>query len=138
MTRAIAPPRALRVLVVEDNSDAAEVLRIMVASWGHEVAVSHNGEEALRRAEELQPDVLLLDISLPRVHGHEIARQVRSRPWGEGATMIAISAWALDQDRQQSRRAGIDHHFSKPVDARKLYRTLQRIQPAREKRAPEP
>jgi len=135
MSAVAAPPRALRVLVIEDNADAAEVLRIMVSSWGHQVTVAWNGEDALRRAEELKPDVLLLDISLPRVHGHEIARQVRSRPWSSGVTMIAISAWALDQDRRQSRQAGIDHHFSKPVDAKKLYRLLQRVQPIAENRA---
>jgi CheY-like chemotaxis protein len=117
LAQAAAP---LRVLVVDDNQDAAMMLAMFLESAGHEVAVEHNGARALERARRDVPDVCLLDIGLPDMDGNELARQLRARPGGARAVLIAVTGYGQAQDRQQTAASGFDHHFVKPVDAESL------------------
>jgi PAS domain S-box-containing protein len=112
-----------RVLLVEDNLDAAEALSELLRMWGHEVETAHDGISALRTARQLRPGVVLLDIGLPGMDGYEVARELRSTP-GLGSTrLIALTGYGQESDRHRSRLAGIDHHLVKPVDVEQL-RTL--------------
>ena len=123
-----APPaRSLKVLVVEDNRDTADTMRMLLEAWGHEARMAHNGVAALEAAEEYRPDVVLLDIVLPKMHGNDVARSLRAKPWAETVPLIAITAWGQDADRQLSKAAGINHHLLKPVDPRKLQKLLAEI-----------
>jgi PAS domain S-box-containing protein len=117
LAHAAAP---LRVMVVDDNQDAAMMLAMFLESAGHEVAVEHNGARALERARRDVPDVCLLDIGLPDMDGNELARRMRAQPGGARAVLIAVTGYGQAQDRQQTAAAGFDHHFVKPVDAESL------------------
>jgi two-component system CheB/CheR fusion protein len=114
-------PSARRILVVDDNVDAANALRYLLENDGHEVRVATDGHEGLVIAKEFKPDALLLDIGLPRLSGYEIARQVRGDAELAHATIIAVTGYGQPQDRAKSHAAGFDHHLTKPVE----FRTLQ-------------
>jgi signal transduction histidine kinase/CheY-like chemotaxis protein len=107
-----------RVLVVDDNTDNAELLKIILEGEGHETFTAHDGVEGLAAAERLRPDVVLMDLGLPRIDGFEVCRRIREQPWGKQMLIIAITGWGQDVDRRRSREAGFDHHLVKPVDAR--------------------
>jgi PAS domain S-box-containing protein len=128
--RAADPERGARVLVVEDNHDAADTLAAAVRSWGHQVQVAYDGMSALRMAREFKPDAALLDIGLPLLNGYEVARQLRTLPGGETMLLVAVSGYAQEEDQQRSMEAGIAHHFAKPVDLDLLNRLLARPEPA--------
>lgn len=118
---AAAPPvdataGALRILVVDDNIDAAETLQALLEMNGHVVTVAHDGAEALRHAEARLPQVVFLDIGLPDMSGFEAAGAMRRIAGMEGATLVALTGWGAEQDRQRSRQAGFDHHLTKPAD----------------------
>jgi CheY-like chemotaxis protein len=106
----------MRILVVDDNADAAESLSILLRMQGHEVRVAYDGLEALDLAAELMPDLVLLDIGLPRLDGYEVARRLRQFPGGDGMIMVAVTGWGQAEDRRRSREAGFDHHLVKPLD----------------------
>ncbi|MGM9480617.1 ATP-binding protein [Roseateles sp. NT4] len=105
----------LRVLVADDNADAAESLSELLAMSGHEVKTAADGLAALAIAEAFQPQAMLVDIAMPGLNGHELCRRVRQTPWGREALMIAASGWGQQGDRQRSLEAGFDHHLVKPV-----------------------
>jgi PAS domain S-box-containing protein len=109
------PTTARRILVVDDNRDAAESLAKLLQFAGHETHTAHDGLEALTAAEKLRPDVVLLDIGLPKVNGFEVARKIREQSWGRSMTLIAVSGWGQDEDRKKSKDAGFDGHLVKPV-----------------------
>lgn len=109
-----APP--MRILVVDDNEDAAEALAAMLAIDGHETRLAYDGPEAMREAETFKPDVVFLDIGLPTLDGHETARRIRREPWGKGMTLIALTGWGQREDRERSTDAGFNHHLVKPAD----------------------
>ncbi len=114
------PPRR-RVLVVDDNVDAAVSLgRLLTRIFGQDVCVAHDGPSALRSAEEFRPEVVLLDIGMPGMDGYEVARRLRDRPDSSCATLVALTGWGQESDRQKSRLAGIDHHLVKPVEPETL------------------
>ncbi|WP_313167604.1 hybrid sensor histidine kinase/response regulator [Massilia oculi] len=115
---------ALKVMVVDDNVDAAQVLAMYVGAAGHEVAVEHDPFAALARAGTFAPDACLLDIGLPGMDGHELARRLRARPATSGALLVAVTGYGQAQDREASRNAGFDHHLVKPVDMGELERIL--------------
>jgi CheY-like chemotaxis protein len=112
------PAQALRrrILVVDDNEDAAEWLATLLNLTGHETYVARDGVEAIRAAERLLPDVVLLDIGLPALDGYEVCRRIREQPWGRDLVLVAVTGWGQEEDRQKSREAGFDRHLIKPVD----------------------
>lgn len=111
------PRVSRRVLVVDDNTDNAELLKILLEEEGHETFMAHDGVEGLAAAERLRPDVVLMDLGLPRIDGFDACRRIREQPWGKQVLMIAITGWGQDVDRRKSQEAGFDHHLVKPVDA---------------------
>ncbi|MGE5641197.1 MAG: PAS domain S-box protein [Clostridia bacterium] len=116
---------ARRILVVDDNIDAANALRYLLQNDGHDVRISTDGASGLALAREFRPDVLLLDIGLPRLSGYEIARAVRADASLAHATIIAVTGYGQQQDRERSSAAGFDHHLTKPVEFRALQRLLK-------------
>jgi CheY-like chemotaxis protein len=119
-----------RILVVDDNLDAAESLAMLLEMDGHETAQAHDGQQALEMARSFSPQVILLDIGLPLMNGYEVARRVREQPWGRKTKLIAVTGWGQEQDRQQAIAAGFDHHLTKPLDPARLAALLQEV-PAR-------
>jgi PAS domain S-box-containing protein len=106
---------ALRILVTDDNTDAAHSLATLLRLQGHEVAVAHDGEEALEEADALLPDVVFMDLGMPRMDGLEAARRLRRRASGRRALIVALTGWGQPADRARSRDAGIDLHLVKPI-----------------------
>jgi CheY-like chemotaxis protein len=104
-----------RILVADDNADAAESLQLWLQMAGFEVHVAFNGVDALAAAEALLPDVVLLDLGMPGMSGLEVARRIRASAWGGSLVLVALTGWGQDQDRRQTREAGFDHHLTKPV-----------------------
>jgi two-component system CheB/CheR fusion protein len=108
--------RPVRVLVVEDNVDAAESLATLLRVWGHDVQVVHDGLEALDVASESRPEVVLLDIGLPGLDGYQVARRLREDVGLHTSLLVAMTGYGQPEDRRRSREAGIHHHFVKPVE----------------------
>ena len=123
-SRASEPSSPLRVLVVDDSRDAASTLSTLVELLGHEVHTAYDGETAVRCAETLHPDVVLLDLGLPGIDGLEACRRIRAHAWGMGMRIIAVTGWGQDEDRRRSAAAGFDAHLVKPVDSATLERLL--------------
>lgn len=105
-----------RFLVVDDNEDSASSLAMLLSIDGHEVQVAHDGIAAVEAAERFGPDVVLLDIGLPRLNGYEACRRIRSQGSGSSIAIIALTGWGQEEDRRKSREAGFDHHLIKPID----------------------
>jgi CheY-like chemotaxis protein len=123
-----APPRpGLKILVVDDNVDAAVSLSMLLRLAGHQVRTAHDGYEGLHAAEQFLPDVVLLDIGLPRMNGYDLARRMREQPWGSDMLLVAITGWGQEADRHRSRDAGFDHHLVKPVSPATLMQVLQKV-----------
>src|SRR5947209_2753550 len=125
--RADAPARAAvprRVLVVDDNVDAAATLELLLKSLGHETRMAHDGARALDIAREFRPDVVLLDIGMPGLDGYEVARRLRATNHGQNFCIVAITGWGQDADRTRTKEAGFDVHLVKPVDLRVLSKVL--------------
>ena len=114
MPQVMTPPQA-RVLVVDDNEDAANSLATLLEVMGYEVRTAYDGPEAIEAADEFLPAVALLDIGLPRLSGYDIARHVREQR-GKDVLLVAITGWGQEDDRRRAREAGFDHHFTKPAD----------------------
>ena len=104
-----------RILIADDLRDAADSLAMLLRIEGHEVEVAYDGETALAAAERLLPALVLLDIGMPRMNGYEVARQIRTQPWGRGMFLIALTGWGNSEDRQRATEAGFDAHLVKPV-----------------------
>jgi CheY-like chemotaxis protein/two-component sensor histidine kinase len=122
----LVEPPSLRVLVVDDNVDAAESLAMLLRLRGHEARAVHSGSEALAAAAADLPDVLVLDIGLPDMDGYTIARQVRSHPTiGNSVVIAALTGWSSDEDRRKAEAAGFDRHLVKPIDIATLADVLQ-------------
>ena len=115
-----------RILVVDDNRDAAETLQMLLGLWGHEVAIAHDGIEAVEQAAAFRPDVVLLDIGLPRMNGYDACRAIRAQAIGKTAVVVAVTGWGQEQDRRRSADAGFDAHLVKPVDERLLREVVAR------------
>jgi len=119
--------KTLRILIVEDNPDVANMLNMLVSEWGQETQVAYDPPTALSLAHKFHPDVVLLDIGLPKMHGYALARKLRETEWGRRMTIIAVTGWGQEADRQQSRAAGINHHLLKPVDPDVLHDLLATV-----------
>jgi CheY-like chemotaxis protein len=115
-----APAQPLRVMIVDDNTDSANMLATLLEATGYETVTEHTALQAIERARRAQPQVCLLDIGLPDMDGTELARQLRAIPDMTNATLIAVTGYGQERDRQRSKVAGFDHHLVKPVDIRQL------------------
>jgi PAS domain S-box-containing protein len=113
---AVTASTARRILIADDNADAAELLEMWLKMSGHEVRSVQDGEAALVLAEAMQPEILLLDIGMPKLNGYDVARRIRQKPWGSRAVLIALTGWGQEEDLLRSREAGFDHHLTKPVE----------------------
>lgn len=122
------PARKRRLLVVDDNRDAAESMSMLLEMWGHEVAFAYDGPSALETAQQWQPEAIFLDIGLPGMDGYEVAERMRALPQAKDAVLIAITGYGQEDDRLRSRRAGIDHHLVKPVAPDALHRLIDSLQ----------
>jgi CheY-like chemotaxis protein len=118
-----------RILVVDDNRDAADSLVMMLRMMGHETATAYDGIEAVQAAAAFRPDVVLLDIGLPKMNGYEAARHIRKQPWGSGMALIALTGWGQEGDKRRALEAGFDHHLTKPVEVVALERLIAIINP---------
>ena len=118
---------AVRVLVVDDNADAAQMLATLLEAHGHLVSVEYDGTSGLARALRERPEVMLLDIGLPDMDGHELARRLRSSPETANAMLIALTGYGQSEDRERARQAGFDRHLVKPADLSELLRILAEV-----------
>lgn len=127
---ASAAAGSYRILVVDDNRDAALSLAMLLKLTGHQTQMAHDGVEAVEKATAWVPDVVLLDIGLPRMNGYDVCRTIREQAWGKNVAMIALTGWGQDEDRRKSEEAGFDGHLVKPVEHASLVQTLAACKPA--------
>jgi len=118
------PAERRKVLVVDDNRDAAGTLGVLLRMAGHHVSVAHRGEDALSLAEREHPQVYILDIGMPEMSGYELAERIRRESWGRQALLIALTGWGQPADKERATAAGFDHHLTKPMDPEELERIL--------------
>jgi CheY-like chemotaxis protein len=121
----VAATAKRRILVVDDNQDSAISLGMMLRLMGNEIQTAHDGLAAIEAAREFRPDMILLDIGLPKINGYDACRRIREQPWSRGMVIVALTGWGQEEDRRRSREAGFDHHLVKPVEIDAL-RTLLR------------
>ena len=119
-----AAERIERILIVDDNADAAATLNVLLSSLGYETRLATTGIDALKQAAEFKPDVVLLDIGLPGIDGYEVARRLRNLVQHRAMKIVAVTGWGQEADKQRSREAGIDVHLLKPIDAADLQSAL--------------
>lgn len=122
-----APISGHRLLVVDDNKDAADTLAMMLRLQGHDVAVAHSGTDALDIVTNYQPKLVFLDIGMPGMDGYEVARRLRQRPETRDLVLAAVSGWGQEDDRRRSAEAGFDHHLLKPPDPKALQNLLANL-----------
>jgi CheY-like chemotaxis protein/two-component sensor histidine kinase len=120
-------PPSLRILIVDDNRDAADSLAMLLRTTGNDIRTAYDGLEAVQVASEFRPEVVLLDIGLPKIDGHEVAQRIRKEPWGRQMCLIAVTGWSDETDRARSRAAGFDHHLVKPLDTGHLAQLLTSV-----------
>jgi PAS domain S-box-containing protein len=105
-----------RILIADDNRDAAESMGTMMRHLGHEVRIVHDGAQAVEEAGEFRPDIALLDIGMPRLNGYDAAQRIRAQAWGQDMVLIALTGWGQDEDKRLAADAGFNQHFTKPVN----------------------
>ncbi|HJT77687.1 MAG TPA: ATP-binding protein, partial [Gemmataceae bacterium] len=120
--RASGPKR--RILIVDDNRDSATLLAMMLKLRNNEVRTAHDGLEAVEVAEEFRPQVILMDVGMPRLNGYDATRRIRGQPWARSVTIIALTGWGQEGDKERSREAGCNGHLVKPVDLADLEKLL--------------
>jgi len=116
-----------RILVADDNQDAADSLALLLSTGGHEVRIAHGGHGAVVLASDFRPEIALLDIGMPDLNGYEVARQLREPSWGKTLRLIALTGWGQEEDKQRALAAGFDHHLTKPVDLAELERLIRSV-----------
>jgi CheY-like chemotaxis protein len=119
-----------RILVVDDNRDAAETMQQLLHLLGGEVCTAHDGLAALERAERFLPHAIVLDIGLPKLDGLRAARHIRAQDWGKRMALVAVSGWCRDEDRQHTAEAGFDGHLAKPVCVAEIRDLIQGLMDA--------
>jgi CheY-like chemotaxis protein len=112
----VANAQSRRILVTDDNKDAARTLAQLLKHSGHVVETAFDGAEAIKKAESWRPEVMLLDLGMPEMNGYDVCRSIRQRPWGRGMQIVALTGWGQERDRQNTHEAGFDAHLVKPVD----------------------
>jgi PAS domain S-box-containing protein len=118
-----------RILVVDDNRDSAMSLAMLLEIGGHEVAAAYDGQEAIAKAAELRPEIVLMDLGMPKLNGYDAAVRIREQPWGEGMVLIAVTGWGQEEDRRRTSEAGFDGHLVKPVDYAAVVKLLDSLPP---------
>jgi CheY-like chemotaxis protein len=118
-----------RVLIVDDQQDAAELMAMVLADQGHEVKIAHDGESALAIAAEFRPQVAVLDITLPVMDGHQLAALIRATPQLAGCRLIALSGHCTEQHRARSKAAGFEQHLAKPLSIEALLSAIASSDP---------
>lgn len=124
------PPTRRRILVVDDNVDVAQSLAMMLEMMGNEVHMAHDGQQGVEAAAALRPELILLDIGMPKLNGYEACRRIRQEPWGQGIVLAALTGWGQDEDKRRSQEAGFDVHLVKPVKPSMLEIVLAQVRPA--------
>jgi PAS domain S-box-containing protein len=119
-------PTRRRILIADDNQDAMETLKLLLEMDGHEIRTAPDGVAALALADQMVPEVMLLDLGMPGLSGFELAARVRERPWGNQVTIIAITGWGQAEDQRRSLEAGFNHHLTKPIELEALQALLSR------------
>ena len=120
---------ARRILIVDDNRDAATSLAMLLNLTGNETHTAYDGQEAVEAAATLRPDVILLDIGLPKLNGYEACRKIREQPWSKDIVIVALTGWGQDEDRRKSHEAGFNGHLVKPADYKVLTKLLDELLP---------
>lgn len=123
-----AKPARRRILVVDDNRDGATSLAEMLGIMGNETQTAFDGVEAVAVAEAFKPDVILMDIGMPKLNGYEACHRIREQPWGRNMVIVAQTGWGQDDDKLKSQDAGFDFHLIKPVDPAALEKMLAELQ----------
>jgi len=123
----ISADAGLKILVVDDNRDAADTCAMLLEASGHHVQTAYTARQALELARAFRPHALLLDIGLPDIDGYVLAEQVRATPWGRNAVLVAVTGWGQEQDRQRAVVAGFDQHLVKPISAETVESLLQTL-----------
>lgn len=126
----VAPADALEILVVDDNRDAADTLALLMKCAGHHVRVAYDGPTALLLAQEQQPEVILLDIGLPKIDGYHVACRLREQPETKDATIVAVTGYGRDGDKARAKAAGFDFHVLKPANAKDLFALFPQPRPS--------
>jgi signal transduction histidine kinase/ActR/RegA family two-component response regulator len=122
--KAEAPAGGLRVLVVDDNRPAADILAKVIRLLGNEVRTAYDGREGVAVADEFRPEVILMDLGMPNMNGYEATREIRRFDWGGGVMIVALTGWGQDEDRRRTEEAGFDRHLVKPVEPSTLQKLL--------------
>jgi len=117
-----SPHARRRILVVDDNHDAADTLAMMLELLGHEVRRAYDPHQVTGMVGDFKPDLVLLDVGMPGLSGHVLATRLRGLPGGEALQIVAVTGWGQDEDRQRSREAGFDHHLVKPPSLQQIKR----------------
>lgn len=125
-----AGPRRRRVLVVDDSPDSLESTSLLLSMMGHIVETAIDGVQAVHRAETFRPEVILMDVGLPKLDGYGATRRIRSEPWGREMTIIAVTGWGQENDRARSKTAGCDAHLIKPIEIAEFEAILAATTPA--------
>jgi CheY-like chemotaxis protein len=125
----VEPASARRILIVDDNVDAADSLGQLLEMMGHEVLTAYDGESGLKAARGFKPGVVLCDIGMPKMNGYDTARRIRAEEWGKKTVLLALTGWGQEDDLRKSVDAGFDHHLIKPVEAAALMKLLAGLQP---------
>jgi CheY-like chemotaxis protein len=121
----LAADVGLKILVVDDNRDAADTCAMLLEASGHHVQTAYTGRQALELARTFRPHALLLDIGLPDIDGYKLAEQIRATQWGRSALLVAVTGWGQEQDRLRAAAAGFDQHLVKPISSETLESLLQ-------------
>ncbi len=119
---------SLSILIVDDNRDSADSLAMILQLLGNETHTAYDGEEGVEAAAKFRPNVIFLDIGLPKLNGYEACRRIRQQPWGKQVVIIAQTGWGQEDDRQRTREAGFDHHLVKPIDTNNVMKLLADVQ----------
>ncbi|RUR11643.1 ATP-binding protein [Legionella sp. km772] len=116
-----------RILVVDDNIDIVRSLEMLLSVMGHNTQTACNGVEAINAARTFHPDLILMDIGMPQLNGYEVAKEIRKQSWGEKITIVALTGWGQEQDKQQAKEAGFDFHITKPIKIDRLEKLLANL-----------
>src|SRR6185312_1082988 len=123
----LAGTKSRRILVVDDNRDSASSLAMLLKLTGNETHTAFDGVEAIEAAESYRPEIILLDIGLPKLNGYEACRRIREQSWGKDILLIALTGWGQDEDRRTTEAVGFDAHLVKPVEHAVLAKLLAKV-----------